>query len=132
MTDSNWLERFGKLLVNRVRDEAIRESRIPLRPQCSNAIAKRWRALGPEGLVAISKAIPDIVDLTLARLLNAVDHEELKLRWSTDEGDVDLTDNGLCGWYMGEWRGCFTQEDFVDDFADIREAAKHAGERDSS
>ncbi len=69
--------------------------------------------------------IPDVVDDTVFYLLHEIDDAGLRLTYTASNGKtVDLTEEGLselAGWYMGSggWRAMFSQERFVDDFADL-------------
>ena len=65
------------------------------------------------------------MDETIFSLLQAIDQGLLRLKFVTSTGrEIDLTDEGLAelsGWYMGSggWRGMFSEERYVDDFADM-------------
>ena len=58
-------------------------------------------------------------------LLHAIDQGVLRLKFVSSTGrEVDLTEEGkgeLSGWYMGSggWRAMFSEERYVDDFADL-------------
>jgi acyl-CoA reductase-like NAD-dependent aldehyde dehydrogenase len=118
------VEEFATLLMHRVRDAAIRVSDRTL--QENHAVAKRWRAAMEEsGEATASVMIPDCVDETIYNLLRAIDEGALQVRFVASSGEVvDLSEEGkseLAGWFMGSegWRRQFSQERFVDDFADL-------------
>lgn len=94
---------FVRQLVRHVRDPAIQESDIALRPDCTASTALRWRSLG---VVRADVVIPDVVDSTLFWLLRAIDEGQFKLLYVPPDGEpVDLTDEGLgelAGWYLGD------------------------------
>lgn len=96
------IQEFGEI-VKAVRDEAIRMA--DAKATKKSRIAERWRLLDQE---TIASVIPDIVDETLFVLLNAIDGEELALRFRSASGvEVDLIEDGgheLAGWYYGDWR----------------------------
>ena len=121
------IEEFAKLLVQHVRDAAIRSCDIALRPNAVNPVAKRWkeavRGENPESIV--STVIPDAVDETVFYLLHAIDQEDPNLSFTAANGKtVDLPTDGLgewAGWYMGSggWRALYSQDRFVDDVSDL-------------
>jgi hypothetical protein len=116
------LEEFARILIQRVRDSAIKSSDMALRPDVEDPVAKRWRAAGVEKAEVV---IPDVVDESVFCLLNAIDQGVLHLVFISSNGTkVDLTEEGvgeLSGWYMGSggWRALHSQERFADDIADI-------------
>jgi hypothetical protein len=121
------IQEFAKALIENVRDAAIQNSDMVLRPDVTFSTAKRWREAA-RNLTAEDFAkvvIPDVVDKTIASLLRAIDEGSLKLHFSTSDGRiVDLEDEGLSeltGWFMGSggWREQFSRERFVDDFKDL-------------
>ena len=101
---------------------------MALGPTAVSPVAKRWaKAAREEASVDIGRIlIPDIVDGTIFYLLQAIDEGILPLRFTASNGKtVDLTAEGrseLAGWYIGSpgWREMYSQERFVDDFADLR------------
>ena len=121
------IEEFAKILVQQVRDAAVRSSDQQLRPDVENVVAKRWKDAGRDGnLDSIAKVlIPDIVDDTVFYLLQAIDQGLLRLSFTASNGNtVNLPEDGLGelgGWYMasGGWRAMHSQERFVDDFSDL-------------
>ena len=119
------IEEFAKLLVEKVRDAAIRSSDAVLPPNTDHAVAKRWREAGRNGdLKSIaSVVIPDVVDDTIFYLLHAIDEGLLKLSFAASNGkQVDLYKDGeLAGWYAGDdWPMKYSKERFIDDFSDLR------------
>jgi len=116
------IEQFVKLLVREVRDPAIRNSDLRLRPDVTSAIAQRWKESGRAGqLEPIAKTlIPDVVDDTIFYLLHAIDEGLLQLSFTDSNGQtVNLNKEGhseLGGWFAGEWCKKYTKERFIDDF----------------
>jgi hypothetical protein len=123
------IQEFAKLLVQSVRDAAVKESDLALRPDTTFPVAKRWRALAraatPEAFAKV--IIADVVDETIFCLLRAIDDGSLKLKFTASNGKaVDLESEGLselAGWFMGSggWREQFAKERFVDDFKDLNQ-----------
>ena len=120
------IEEFAKILVEKVRDAAIRSNDRRLKAQ--HVIAKRWKeaAAGGSPETFAKVLIPDVVDDTVFYLLHAVDDGLLKLSFTASNGKtVDLSKDGLselAGWYMGSdaWRAKYAKERFVDDFSDLK------------
>jgi len=120
------IEEFAKLLVENVRDAAIRNCDDLLQPQANSPVARRWRdtKVAPSSLDAI---IPDVVDEVVFSLLQAIDEGALRMKFISRTGrEVDLTEEGLgelSGWYIGSggWRAMFSKERYEDDFADMSE-----------
>jgi hypothetical protein len=117
------IEEFGKILVQNIRDAAIRSSDLTF--QSNGPTGKRWRHAArdstPEAFAKM--AIPDIVDDTLFYLLQAIDEGHLKLSFSASNGKtVDLSSEGLgelSGWYAGRgWRDVYSKERFSDVMSD--------------
>jgi len=121
------IEEFAKILVQQVRDAAIRSCDNNLRSNAGNVIAKRWQeaAAGQLGHTA-TLLIPDIVDDTVFHLLRAIDQGLLRISFTaSNEKVIDLPEDGLgelAGWYMGSggWRSMFSRERFADDFSDLK------------
>lgn len=118
------LEELGKILVEQVRDAAIKSSDRELQPNAKSAVAKRWRKAISEGDAEkiVTTVIPDIVDDTIFYLLQAIDQELLKISFSASNGKAVKLEEGLgelSGWYMGEWRSKYSKERYVDDFSDL-------------
>ncbi len=121
------IEEFAKILVQKVRDSAIRSSDLILRPDVQHAIAKRWREAAGNGVpeTFAKMIIPDIVDETMFYLLQAIDQGLLQLSFKASNGKVvDLTNDGLgelAGWYAGRgWRHRYAEERFADNFPDLQ------------
>lgn len=120
------IEEFARILVQEVRDNAVRNCDGFLKPVSNSPEARRWRQSGADP-AALGFVIPDVVDGVVFCLLHAIDQGELPLRFVSSSGRaIDLTEEGqgeLAGWYMGSggWRAMFSQERFVDDFADLAE-----------
>jgi hypothetical protein len=118
------IEELGRLLVQHVRDAAIRNCDASLRANANSPVARRWREAGA---AAISVAIPDVVDEVVFCLLQAIDQGAISLELTASSGrKVDLTEDGfgeLSGSYMGSggWRAQYSRERVVDDFADLAE-----------
>lgn len=118
------IEEFARTLVRNVRDAAVRNCDGLLQPQANSPVAQRWRSLGASAS-DLGVIVPDTVDETIFSLLQAIDQGLLRLKFVTSTGrEIDLTDEGLgelSGWYMGSggWRGMFSEERYVDDFADM-------------
>lgn len=121
---SREIEEFARILVEQVRDAAVRNCDGLLQLNATSRAAKRWRdsTLKPESLRTV---IPDAVDEAVFSLLRAVDEGGLRLKFLSSSGrEVDLTEEGLgelAGWYMGSggWRSMYSRERFADDFADL-------------
>jgi hypothetical protein len=121
---SREIEEFARALVRQVRDASIRSCDGLLQPQASSPVALRWKSVGaPASHVGV--IVPDVVDDTMFSLLHAIDQGVLRLKFVSSTGrEVDLTEEGkgeLSGWYMGSggWRAMFSEERYVDDFADL-------------
>lgn len=118
------IEEFAKLLVSQVRDAAVRNCDLLLRPQVNSPVAQRWRGLNASSS-DVGVVIPDVVDESVFNLLRAIDEGVLRLKFVCSSGrEVDLTEEGLgelAGWYMGSggWRAMFSGERNVDDFSDM-------------
>lgn len=121
------IEEFAKILVEWVRDAAIRSCDTMF--QSKGPTGKRWTeaAVASGSPESFSKVlIPDIVDSTIAHLLGAIDQEVLRLSFTASNGNtVDLTTESgeLSGWYGGGdgWCDKFSKERFIDDFADLKD-----------
>lgn len=124
---TNEINEFARLLVRHVRDQAIRSCDRQLDPASRTPIGIRWReVLGDSPAVEVARTvIPDCIDEVIFSLLQAVDQGILALSYTGENGEtVNLHQDGLgelSGWYMGTggWRAQYSQERFVDDFADL-------------
>jgi hypothetical protein len=111
------LSNFGALLVDNVRDPAIRKGNRALSPDVMSPLAKRWRQLGGYG-PEVSPVLADIVDVTIATLLRSLDEGRLKLRWKTESGEyVELTRESLLRQYVAPdgWRATYSKQAFSQD-----------------
>ena len=119
------IEEFAKTVVRQVRDASVRNCDGLLQPHARSPVARRWRGLGasPSDLKTV---VPDVVDEAVFSLLRAIDEGALRLKFMSSSGrEVDLTEEGLgelAGWYMGSggWRAMFSEERYVDDFANLK------------
>jgi hypothetical protein len=122
------LEEFARLLVREVRDRAIASCDGQLQTHSNSPPAKRWREnLKDSSSSALAMSmIPDCIDDALFHLLHAIDTGALRLSFLASNGTlVDLSSDGigeLAGWFMGSdsWRAKYSQQRFVDDFADLK------------
>jgi hypothetical protein len=122
------LERFAEILIRVVRDGAIAECDRLLSASTVGPDAERWRKLTADqgSAQAIREAIPDVVDETLFRLLDAIDNGQLPLAWRTTDGSfVGLDEVGLeemAGWLMGSpgWRHAYSSQRFSDPFSSLK------------
>jgi hypothetical protein len=118
------IEEFAKILVRQVRDASVRSCDAVLRPHANSPVARRWRQLKAEP-AELGTLVPDAVDETVCGLLLAIDQGVFRLKFVSSSGrEVDLAEEGLgelSGWYMGSggWRALFSEERYVDDFADL-------------
>lgn len=116
------LEEFARVLVEWVRDDAIKGCDMNLRPEAQSLVARTWRNLGahPADLAAI---IPDIVDATLGFLFRAVDQEMLRLKYVASDGtEIELAkecDEPMVAVY-DDWRNRFSKQRYVDHLAGLK------------
>ena len=108
---------FARLLVQKVRDNAIRSSDIQLHAHnMKSPIAKRWRDARESGDIDKfgESLIADCVDDTIFYLLLAIDEGVINLSFKSSDGNnVALPDEAigeLGGLYMGEWRSEYSSE----------------------
>ena len=120
------IEEFAKLLVQQVRDEAIRNCDTQLRADANSPVAKRWRSALNSGVPGIREVmIADCVDKAVSSLLRAIDQGDLLISFTASNGKtVNLSEGGLgelCGWYNGSggWRAMYSEERFVDDYSNL-------------
>lgn len=110
-----------------VRDAAISEGELLISGRAVGPDGERWRPIAEDpGLHnAVEMLIPDIVDLTLFELLNAIDNRELPLAWRSQTGDtIDLEKLGkgeMAGSFMGSpsWRSQYSSKPFFDPSTDL-------------
>jgi hypothetical protein len=124
---SQEIEEFARLLIQHVRDSAIRGCDMNLRPENQGPIATRWKeASAQESLKEPARTIiPDCVNATISKLLLAIDQGLLRVSFTSSTGKtIDLMDDGmgeLTGWYLGKGGWCekYSKERYVDDFSDL-------------
>ncbi len=125
MADAS-IEDFARLLVEMVRDRAIRSCDTVLSED--HVIAKRWQAAAAETPEALARVvIADVVDSTIGQLLNAIDQGVIPLVFKAADGStVDLSavssESGeLSGYYRGPggWVESYSGERQPDDFSDL-------------
>lgn len=123
----NEIVEFAKILVQDVRDKAIKNCDIRLRSNnVKSPSTKRWLDAKRTGNLDEfgQTLIPDCVDETIFYLLEAIDAGVLNITLNipTEEG-INLTTDGsgeLSGWYSGQWISEYSNERFVDDFPNIK------------
>ncbi|WP_445369946.1 hypothetical protein ACH5Y9_25515 (plasmid) [Methylomonas sp. BW4-1] len=123
----NEIQEFAKVLIEQVRDSAVRSCDDQMLPNMNTPIAKRWRAMLNNGdIEGLQKMmISDCVDETLFYLLQALDQGVFNISFNASNGKrIDLSEEGLgelSGWYMGSggWRSQYSQVRFTDDFSDL-------------
>lgn len=106
---------FGEGLIRYVRDETIDTCDSMLRDGWKGEPGPRWRSLFPteQSREAFREALIDVVDQTLAQLLDAVDQELVE---SIPPSEADRGE--LSGWYFGDWVGRFSKRPFHDDLTE--------------
>ena len=122
------IEEFAKILVQQVRDAAIRSCDRDLQPDAQSSVARRWKEAARDGIPQelVKMVISDVVDETIANLLLTIDQELLPMSYTASNGNkVNLVEEGrgeLSGWYGGSpgWRTLYTSERFADDYSDLR------------
>ena len=118
------IEEFAKLLVENVRDAAIRDCDGLLQPQAN---CQSREALPCRSPCRPSRSMRPVCSGRGARPPARDDQGALRMKFVSRMGrEVDLTEEGLgelSGWYMGSggWRAMFSKERYEDDFADISE-----------
>ncbi|MGZ3759790.1 MAG: hypothetical protein ACXVAY_12915 [Mucilaginibacter sp.] len=125
MTKEETIE-FAKLLVQQIRDSAIRSCDVQLyTDNLKSPTANRWRKAENEGNKKQfgEMIISDSVDSTIFFFLQAIDDGLLHISFNASNGKTievagDIIGE-LSGWYMGEWISKYTNERFIDDFPDI-------------
>jgi hypothetical protein len=117
---------FAKLLMQYVRDEAIRSSDIQLHAHehGQSPSAKRYKEAIQSGqsLKLGEMLITDSIDSALFYFFYAIDNGLINLSFTNSEGKtIKLTDDGeWAGWYMGEWRYDLSKERCDNDLDDVR------------
>ncbi len=120
-------EVFGKALIEEVRDDAIRNCDLLVRPDSVDATEKRWRSTGADLESTANVMIPDVVDQVIFCLLDAIDNGRLKLAYTAPGAaeTVDLEGVGA-GEMAGEfirtegWRARYAKVRYFDDFGDLK------------
>ncbi len=116
------VEEFGRILASWVRDSSIRDSHRELDSGAGSLRARHWQ-------IAISRlsweefawmVIPDVVDITIMKILQAIDEGVLHISYAASSGNtVDLTKDGrghLRDRYGGRdgWRNRYSKKRFND------------------
>lgn len=119
MTREELAEEFARKMMERVRDEAVRDCDALLLPQASSNIARRWRESGVHPDV-VRMFIADVVDHCVFKLFDAIDNGAIHLTYrSTDGSECDLTRDGhgeMAGNFAGDgYRQLYCRERFADD-----------------
>ena len=101
------VERFATLLIAKVRDQAIDSFDVARNLNAKSQRARRYRELfGTKLEAAIDNVVPDIVDVTLFYLLNAIENGELRLLFDDNGKIIDLDKEGF-----GEMAGNYVADD---------------------
>jgi hypothetical protein len=117
------LEEFGRQLVLYGRDEGIQSGDLRNDRACMSKGAERWRAAATStgGVVPTYMVIPDCIDLTIFKVLHAMDDCTFpRVFFTTSWGEtIDVPIAGCgepIGWYIGprEWRWWYSKERIVD------------------
>jgi hypothetical protein len=118
------IQEFARILMQHVRDAAIRECDMLARLGGRAVVTERWRKAAGTGNpeILLKEAIPDIVDSAIGQLLYAIDEGWLHLFYKAGNGkviDLNKGDRGeLVGWLgggPGGWTVTYSKERFVDD-----------------
>ena len=104
------LEKFGEILIRRVRDKAITDWEMILDGKMKGSSAAQVRALlsrySIEQVQILEKLIPQVVDTTLHHLLWTLDQSNiLKILFSDTDGttcDIKELSDGLPGELYGD------------------------------
>jgi hypothetical protein len=118
------LDLFGKLLMQRVRDESIEEWDKTLdgrmKAPSLRRIHREFAGLEPSAQAFISRLIPQVVDTTLHYLLWTLEQEDT-VRVAVEAGDESVPDlsevsDGLSGEVYGEegWFARFSSQRHLD------------------
>ena len=116
------IDEFGELLVRLVRDKAIRACDGIVSGKRPDVVARHCREHLSGKVDDVEKIIPDIVDTTVAALLEALDQGLLPLIYvGSGEQPTDLYNDGrgeLVGWYLGAdgWRSQHSKERYCSYF----------------
>ena len=114
------LDRFGRFLMNGVRDRAIRHWDMVLRGQMKDDESQRLYSsiitLSPEARAIVSEVVPKIVDTSLNKFLQSLDDEDdIQVAVDTESGRIEsISDDsdGLAGELYSEhgWFRRFSDE----------------------
>lgn len=119
------LERFAKALMTSVRDSAINSCDRFASGSPKGQFGDIWRkAMESESVGgALVELIPEIVDLVLFELLDAIDSEDLPLAWTAEDGELIplevLGSSEMAGWLIASpgWRHEYSRTRFSDPLA---------------
>jgi hypothetical protein len=119
-------ERFARLLMGLVRDQAIGECDRLAQGSVRGPSGTRWQEVIAQGspLHALAELIPEVVDQTLFQLLDAIDNGALPRSWQGEDGSVEpLREVGRCemaGWLAGgDWPREYSEQRRHDYFSDL-------------
>lgn len=107
MNDAERIEEMCKTVVQRVRDESIRNCDALLALQAASPIAKKWKTAISEGNTEklADLLIADVVDAVLFCFMDALDNGLLDITYhASDDQSVRVTSHAkgeLAGWYIG-------------------------------
>ncbi len=114
------LDRFGRFLMNGVRDRAIRHWDMVLRGQMKDDESQRLYSsiitLSPEARAIVSEVVPKIVDTSLHNFLQSLDDvDDIQVAVDTESGRIEsISDasDGLAGELYSEhgWFRRFSDE----------------------
>jgi hypothetical protein len=112
------IDEFAQVLMREVRDPAVREADLIAALHAKGKIADRWRSARERPTAdLIAAIIPDLVDLTIFQLLDAIDAQRLRLAvWDGDSecwvGLEVLGHAEMAGWVAGPrgWRDRYAVE----------------------
>ena len=124
--DKKEIREFAKKLIQKVRDNAVRSCDSQLSMTSNSPIAKRWREIvDSNDITKLQKTmIVDCIDDALFHLLDAIDNNQLKMIYLTDNNKrIDLAEEGLgemSGSYASnDWTEQFSSERYSDNFLDL-------------
>ncbi len=122
-------EEFARDLMRRVRDEAIDACDILVSEEQSRTHGAPWsRALGPDSAgerELFRTLIPEVVDIVLFHLLNAIDNDDLELSLTVGGTSLRLSQIGereMAGWLAcgrGGWVDRFSERRFYDSYGKV-------------
>jgi hypothetical protein len=128
MTSDVELERFGRALVELVRDKVIVECDRLAEGSETAGSGEPWHSVltSDEARRSIHALVPEIVDQVLFELLDAADNGVLSLAWVGADGECrpleDLGVGEMAGWLVGSpgWRHRYSKQRFFDHYQDLR------------